>query len=108
MSKTNEPVTKTFVKKTVEEAKIKLTGKIEETRTELTGKIENLHESLQKEINVKHNEVMNKLDSIAGSINKFDEEQTALTYRVSEHTDQLESHKKRIKKIEKTILPPPV
>jgi len=104
MSKIDTPATKTFVKKTVEEAKIELTGKIEETRTELTGKIENL----QKEMGAKHNEVMDKLDSIAGSIKKFDEEQTALSYRVSEHTDQLENHEKKIKKIEKTIFPPSV
>jgi len=92
MAKMDKPANETFVKKTVEDA-----------RTELNGKIENL----QKEIGIKHNEVMNKLDSIAGSIEKFDEEQTALSYRVSEHTDQLENHEKRIKKIEKkTLLPP--
>lgn len=91
MSKIDRPATETFVKKTVEEAKIELNGKIE---------------NLQKEMGIKHNEVMNKLDSIAGSIKKFDEEETTLAYRVSEHTDQLENHKKRIKKIEKTILQP--
>jgi len=53
MAKMDKPANETFVKKTVEDA-----------RTELNGKIENL----QKEIGIKHNEVMNKLDSIAGSI----------------------------------------
>ncbi len=53
-----------------------------------------------------HNEVMDKFDSIASSIKKFDEEETALSYRVSKHTDQLENHEKRIKKIEKATLPP--
>jgi len=92
MAKMDKPANETFVKKTVEDARIELNGKIE---------------NLQKEIGIKHNEVMNKLDSIAGSIEKFDEEQTALSYRVSEHTDQLENHEKRIKKIEKkTLLPP--
>jgi len=89
MSKIDTPANETFVKKTVEDA------------------VDNLHQEMKQEMKENHNEVMNKLDSIAGSIEKFDEEQTALSYRVSEHTDQLENHEKRIKKIEKkTLLPP--
>lgn len=90
MPKSNDLATKTFVKKTVEEA------------------TDNLRNELTKKMGGYHNEVMKKLDSIAGSIKKFDEEQTALSYRVSEHTDQLENHEKRIKKVEKTASLPAV
>ena len=98
MSKTNEPASELFVKEIVEKTEGKLRQEISELRNE-TGE-------LRTEINKNHNKVMKKLDSIAGSIKKFDEEQITLSYRVSEHTDQLENHEKRIKKIEETTLPP--
>ena len=85
MSKTNEPATELFVKEIVER-----------TEGKLRQEIENSKEELGNEIKKGHNEVMKK----------FDEEQITLSYRVSEHTDQLENHEKRIKKIEETALPP--
>lgn len=94
MPKNNNLATKTFVKEVVEKTEGKLRQEIESSK-----------EELRNEIKKNHNEVMNKLDSIAGSVNKFDEEQTALSYRVSEHTDQLEDHEERIKKVEEALPP---
>jgi len=57
MARIDKPANETFVKKTVEDA------------------VDSLHQEMKEN----HNEVMEKLDSIAGSIEKFDEEQTALS-----------------------------
>ena len=101
MSKTNDLATKTFVKEVVEKTEEKLRQEIKGTE----GKLRQELGALQTTVKKNHEEVIERLDSIAGSIKKFDEEQTILSYRVSEHTDQLENHEKRIKKIEETTLP---
>jgi len=90
MVKTTDLATKKFVKKVVQK-----------TEDGLRREIKGLHDKMRKN----HGEVMEKLDTIASSIQKFDQEQTALSYRVSEHTDQLENQEGRIKKIEAKVLP---
>lgn len=84
MSKANDLATKKFVKDTVD------------------GAVKDLRGEIKKNQEV----VLERLDSIMDSIKKFDEEETGLAYRVSEHSDQLEDHEDRLKHIEKTITPP--
>lgn len=83
MNKTNDLATKEFVKETVDEAVKDLSGEMKKNQ----------------EV------VLERLDSIMDSIKKFDEEETGLAYRVSEHSDQLEDHEDRLKRIEKTTIP---
>lgn len=104
MSKSNNLATKTFVKAVVERTEGKLRHEINDAKEGLRNEIKKNHNELSQKIGSLHNEVMGKLDSIAGSFKKFDEEQTVLSYRVSKHTNQLENHEKRIRKIEKTPL----
>lgn len=47
-------------------------------------------DAMQK-IDKKFDVVIEKLDGIAGEFKKFDEEQTLLSNKVSEHTDNLDS-----------------
>lgn len=61
-----------------------------EVRVGLEGRMENLEERLEKKMKDYHNEVMTELDSIAGAIKKFDEEQTVLAYRQANHSDRME------------------
>ena len=63
---------------------------------------ENLKEDLKEEMRKNHDEVMEKLDWLVGSIKKFGEEHTVLSCRVAEYSDQLEDHEKRIAKMEQT------
>lgn len=74
--------TKPFVKRVIDEA------------------VEDAKLGLRQEIKKNHEETMEKLDSIMGEFKKFDEEHTLLSYRFSEHSDQLENHEGRLKKIE--------
>ena len=74
--------TKSFVKEVVEEA------------------VEDVKQGLRKEMKTYHEKTIEKLDSIMGEFKKFDEEHTLLSYRVSEHSDQLEEHEGRLKKLE--------
>ncbi len=46
--------------------------------------------------------VVTMLDAVMGELKKIREEQALMSNKLSEHTDTLESHDKRIKKIERT------
>ncbi len=106
MPKTDSVATKGFVKKTVEKATKELRQEMKGLHNEINGlhnEVSGLHgefDSFNKKVDMKHNEIMASLDSISGSIQKFDQEQTATSYRVSQHTDQLDNHEERISHLE--------
>ena len=84
-----------------------LHGEIEDSRQEMHLNHREVLERIEKvedDSAKRHNDVMDKLDSIAGDFRKFDEEHTTLSYRVSEHSDGLEDHDKRLRKLEKISL----
>lgn len=51
----------------------------------------------------KFNKVMESLDKLTNIFKKVDEDQTVSTYQIATHTDQLEEHGGRIKKLETTV-----
>lgn len=50
------------------------------------------------------NKVMDKLDAIANTLKSIYEEQTVASYQISNHSDKLDNHEERIKKLESPIL----
>jgi len=102
MPKTNDIATKKFVKGELE----KNTREIKEwVGARFTENTEEIKEWVDTVFAKYKDETMTKLDEIADMLQKDDQERTILSYQVSEHTDQLEDHGRRIKKLEKT---PPI
>jgi|GEM_PF-3420593 len=93
----NGLTTKSFVKK-IENNLVDL---IVGTAGSLDAKIEKTKQQLEEKIKLNHDEIIEKLDSISGMIKKFDEEHTLASYRISEHSDELEDHELRVGKLEK-------
>ena len=48
-------------------------------------------------------EFYSKMDELIGEIKASRQEHTAITGRLSEHSDTLDKHEKRLEKIEKTV-----
>ncbi len=59
-----------------------------------------LEEKLEEKLRAFRNEIFEKIDAFFSLYRKVDEEQTLLSGRVSEHTDQLEDHEQRISILE--------
>ena len=117
MPKTNDIATKKFVKgeleKNTREIKEWVGARFTENTEEIkewvgarfTENTEEIKEWVDTVFAKYKDETMTKLDEIADMLQKDDQERTILSYQVSEHTDQLEDHGRRIKKLEKT---PPI
>lgn len=95
MPKTNDIATKKFVKEELEEVKGWVGIRLEQNTEELKEWVDTVFAKYK-------DETMIKLDEIVAMLQKDDQERTILSYQVSEHTNQLENHKKRIEKLEKT------
>lgn len=59
---------------------------------------------LKQHLKQELDKVMAKLDSIAKMLKDMYEEQTVASHQIAEHSDQLENHEGRIKKLETTVL----
>lgn len=102
MPKTNDIATKKFVKEEFE----KNTKDIKEwVGARLDRTTDDLKEWTESKLDgtfLKYrDETMTKLDEIVAMLQKDDQERTTLSYQVSEHTDQLKDHGRRIKRLEK-------
>ena len=71
---------------------------------------ENLIEDFKQVFATKedHNKQMEKLDKILAELETSRGEQTLLTNTQSEHTEELEKHDKRIKRVENKLELPPL
>lgn len=68
-------------------------------KTGLAVKMESLTEKVEG-LTEKVDRIMEVVDGIAGEIKNYRQEQDMMSFRISEHTDQLEDHEIRIKHIE--------
>ena len=96
MKKQNKPASEKFVKEELAKTKNEIMGKVD---TIVTKTREDIMDIIVK----KHNEVMNKFDKFISMYKKVDEDQTVSTYQIATHTDKLEEHEGRIRKLETAV-----
>lgn len=66
------------------------------------GELKKNYDQLNNKSDKHFDDIMSKLDFIYGKIKKMDDSQEMMSYRVTEHTNELGNHEKRILKIEKS------